>query len=126
MRRGIIRGATDQRAIRIEKINVLRRAGMLAYAERYEKTHFLNDAKLLPTGQEGSGCRPSHRDPGFRQTDICHMLDYSGTMQFALQKNKLVEKFDLFMKTVDMGDFVGIEGEIITTRTGEKTIDVSA
>ena len=29
------------------------------------------------------------------------------------------------MKTVDMGDFIGIEGDIITTKTGEKTIDVS-
>jgi len=29
------------------------------------------------------------------------------------------------MKLVDTGDFIGVEGEIITTRTGEKTIDIS-
>jgi lysyl-tRNA synthetase, class II len=123
----ISEGATDQRNVRIEKINGLRQAGMLPYAERFDKTHFLHDAKSLPDGTKqirAAGRVVAIR--GFGKLTFCHLLDYSGTMQFALQKNKLAEKFDLFMKTVDMGDFVGIEGEIITTRTGEKTIDVSA
>jgi lysyl-tRNA synthetase class 2 len=117
----------DQRDVRIEKINLLRQAGVLPFAERFEKTHLLKDAKALPDGTKqvrAAGRVIAVR--GFGKLTFCHMLDYSGTMQFALQKNKLLEKFDLFMKTVDMGDFVGIEGEIITTRTGEKTIDVSS
>jgi lysyl-tRNA synthetase class 2 len=46
-------------------------------------------------------------------------------MQFAAQKNKLGDQFTQFQKIVDIGDFIGIEGEVITTKTGEKTIDIS-
>jgi lysyl-tRNA synthetase class 2 len=55
-----------------------------------------------------------------------HLLDFSGRMQFSLQKNALGERFAQFKKIVDIGDYVGIEGEIITTKTGEKTIDVKS
>ncbi len=118
---------TDQRSVRIEKMNTLRDAGILPYAERFEKTHMLAEAKVLADGTKpvrAAGRVIAVR--GFGKLTFCHLLDFSGTMQFALQKNKLSGQFELFMKTVDMGDFVGIEGEIITTRTGEKTIDVSS
>ncbi len=117
----------DQRAVRIEKAKQLREAGILPYAERFEKTHMLAGAKTLADGVKpvrAAGRVMAVR--GFGKLTFCHLLDFSGSMQFALQKNKLADRFDLFMKTVDMGDFVGIEGEIITTRTGEKTIDVSS
>jgi lysyl-tRNA synthetase class 2 len=116
----------DQRAVRIEKIKLLREAGLLPYAERFEKTHSLAGAKALADGTKQvrtAGRVVAIR--GFGKLTFGHLLDYSGTMQIALQKNKLAQQFELFMKTVDMGDFVGVEGEIITTRTGEKTIDVA-
>ena len=116
----------DQRAVRIEKIKMLREAGLLPYAERFEKTHSLAEAKALADGTKQ--VRTAGRVialRGFGKLTFSHLLDYSGTMQIALQKNKLAQQFDLFMKTVDMGDFVGVEGEIITTRTGEKTVDVA-
>ena len=116
----------DQRAVRIEKIKLLREAGLLPYAERFEKTHSLAGAKALADGTKQvrvAGRVIALR--GFGKLTFSHLLDYSGTMQIALQKNKLAQQFDLFMKTVDMGDFVGVEGEIITTRTGEKTVDVA-
>ena len=116
----------DQRAVRIEKIKMLREAGLLPYAERFEKTHSLAEAKALADGTKqvrAAGRVIALR--GFGKLTFGHLLDFSGTMQFALQKNKLAQQFELFMKTVDMGDFVGVEGEIITTRTGEKTIDVA-
>jgi lysyl-tRNA synthetase class 2 len=108
-------------------MKTLRDAGILPYAERFEKTHMLAEAKVLADGTKpvrAAGRVIAVR--GFGKLTFCHLLDFSGTMQFALQKNKLAGQFELFMKTVDMGDFVGIEGEIITTRTGEKTIDVSS
>jgi lysyl-tRNA synthetase class 2 len=116
----------DQRAVRIEKIKMLREAGLLPYAERYEKTHSLAQAKALADGTKqvrAAGRVVAIR--GFGKLTFSHLLDFSGTLQIALQKNKLAQQFELFMKTVDMGDFVGVEGEIITTRTGEKTIDVA-
>ena len=63
---------------------------------------------------------------GFGKLTFGHILDFSGKIQFAAQKNKLGESFAHLMKLVDVGDFIGIEGEIITTRTGEKTIDMAS
>ena len=34
------------------------------------------------------------------------------------------EKYDFFKKLIDIGDFIGAEGEIFTTQTGEKTLRV--
>lgn len=119
--------ASDQRTVRIEKIKMLRDAGVQPYAQRFEKTHLLKDAKALADGTKqvrAAGRVTALR--GFGKLTFGHLLDCSGTMQFALQKNKLGPQFDLFMNVVDMGDFVGIDGEIITTRTGEKTIDVAS
>jgi len=116
----------DQRAVRIEKIKMLREAGVLPYAERFEKTHSLAQARALADGAKqvrAAGRVVALR--GFGKLTFGHLLDFSGTMQFALQKNKLAAQFELFMKTVDIGDFVGVEGDIITTKTGEKTIDVT-
>jgi lysyl-tRNA synthetase class 2 len=53
-----------------------------------------------------------------------HLYDIDGKLQFALQKNKLGKQFDDIKNLVDIGDFIGVEGEMMTTKTGEKTIDV--
>lgn len=116
----------DQRAVRLEKAKILREAGINPYTERYEKTHYLSEAKALLEGTKGiktAGRVISIRV--FGKLIFGHLLDFTGTMQFALQKNKLLSSFDLFNKTVDIGDFIGIEGDVIVTKTGEKTIDVS-
>ena len=61
----------------------------------------------------------------FGKLTFGHIFDASGRLQFSLQRNKLGEAYEEFRKIADLGDFIGLEGEMITTRTGEKTIDVS-
>jgi lysyl-tRNA synthetase, class II len=110
----------------LEKIEYLRQAGIMPYAQRFEKTHSAQQAKNLPDATAGikiAGRVVALR--GFGKLTFGHLLDFSGKIQFAAQKNKLGESFALLMKTVDVGDFIGIEGETITTKTGEKTIDIS-
>lgn len=117
---------SSERDVRIEKLEHLRQAGLTPYAQRYEKTHSAQQAKELPDGAKGvkiAGRVVGVR--GFGKLTFGHIFDFSGKMQFAAQKNKLGESFTNLMKLVDVGDFIGIEGEIITTRTGEKTIDIA-
>ena len=117
---------SSERAARIEKLEYLRHAGIAPYAQRFEKSHSTQQAKGLPDG--ASGIKVAGRVValrGFGKLTFGHILDYSGKVQFAAQKNKLGESFGLFMKTVDVGDFIGVEGEIITTKTGEKTVDIT-
>jgi lysyl-tRNA synthetase, class II len=116
---------SGEREVRLEKIEHLRQAGIPPYAQRFEKTHSAQQAKGLPDGTEGikiAGRVVALR--GFGKLTFGHIIDFSGKIQFAAQKNKLGESFGLFMKTVDVGDFIGVEGGVITTKTGEKTVDI--
>ena len=49
--------------------------------------------------------------------DICMIL--MGRYSFRC-KNKVGKQFEDLKRLVDVGDFIGVEGEIITTKTGEK------
>jgi lysyl-tRNA synthetase class 2 len=117
----------DQVQARLDKIAALRAAGKPAYAERYERTHTLGQAAALPDGT--AGVRLAGRIVALRlfgKLTFGHLFDESGRLQFSFQRNRLGEAYEEFRKIADLGDFVGVEGEMITTRTGEKTIDVTA
>ncbi|HEX7511364.1 MAG TPA: lysine--tRNA ligase, partial [Chitinivibrionales bacterium] len=119
--------STGERDVRIEKLEQLRQAGITPFAQRFEKTHSTQQAKELPDGTKDikiAGRIVGVR--GFGKLTFGHIFDFSGKMQFAAQKNKLGESFGHLMKLVDVGDFIGIDGEIITTKTGEKTIDINS
>ncbi|MBN1131132.1 MAG: lysine--tRNA ligase, partial [Chitinispirillaceae bacterium] len=115
----------EQVSVRAAKIDLLRKAGVNPFAERFERTHRLHEAAELADGiapVSVAGRIVSLRY--FGKLAFGHLYDLEGRLQFALQKNKLGEQFDLFKNAVDIGDFVGVAGAMITTKTGEKTIDV--
>ncbi len=114
----------DQIKARLEKIEEMRDMGVQPYAERYETTHSLGEAGHLSddTGNVSvAGRVVSIRY--FGKLAFGHLFGSSGKLQFALQKKVLEERFAEFKKFVDIGDFIGIRGSMMTTRTGEKTIN---
>ncbi len=116
----------DQMQVRRDKIAEIRSIGEHPYAERFETTHSLESALKLEDGVKNikvAGRVTAVRY--FGKLSFGHIFGFSGKLQFALQKNKLTDRFAQFKKVVDIGDFIGVEGEMITTKTGEKTIDVS-
>ena len=116
----------DQIQVRIDTVPKIREAGMQPYAERFDKSHLLAAAAACPDGT--TGIRLAGRVVALRyfgKLAFGHVFDVSGKMQFSLQKNALGDSFETFRNLVHIGDFVGIEGTIITTKTGEKTLDVS-
>jgi len=118
---------SSEMQVRLEKVEKMRGAGIQPYAQRFERTHALAEARGLADGMVGVRCAGrviSLRS--FGKLAFGHLLDFSGRMQFALQKNILGERFAQFQEYVDVGDFIGVEGGIITTKTGEKTINVQA
>jgi len=53
--------------------------------------------------------------------------DGTGSIQGLLKKDEMdADIFDLFVNTVDLGDFVEISGKLFVTKRGEKTLQVSA
>lgn len=115
----------DQMQVRRDKCAAIREHGHLPYAERYERTHTLAQAAALDDGVENvrvAGRVIAMRS--FGKLAFGRLFDLQGSVQFALQKSALGDEFKAFLKLVDIGDFVGVEGEMFTTRTGEKTINV--
>jgi lysyl-tRNA synthetase class 2 len=52
-----------------------------------------------------------------------HLQDYTGRMQIALKADDLgADNYKMFLKVIDLGDFLGVEGEIFQTQKGEITI----
>ncbi len=118
---------TDELKARMEKLQKIKDADMVPYAERYERTHHCNQAVELDEGI--TGVKVAGRIMAIRKFGkliFGHIQDSSGRIQFALQKNELGESFALFKSIADIGDFIGIEGDIITTRTGEKTVNTGS
>lgn len=111
--------------IRLNKIPAIREAGFQPYAERFDRSHTLGQAIDLPEGTTGvrlAGRVVSMR--AFGKLMFGQLFDISGKIQFAAQKNILAVSFDHLRNLVDLGDFIGIEGEMIVTKTGEKTLDI--
>ena len=55
---------------------------------------------------------------------FAHIQDESGKLQVYAQVQGLGDKF-AFWKLLDLGDFIGGEGTLFTTKTGEKTVRLS-
>jgi len=114
----------DQMKVRREKIELIRETGEHPYAERFETNYSLAEAVKLDDGV--ADVKVAGRIIALRyfgKLAFGHIFGFTGKLQFALQKTRLGERFSYFKKVVDIGDFIGIEGEMITTKTGEKTID---
>lgn len=121
---GELEPLTDEVASRRNKLTRIRAAGMQPYADRFERTHTPHQAAQLDDGIADVAI--AGRVMGLRwfgKLAFGHIADCSGRIQFALQKNTLGERFKLFEECVDVGDFVGLRGEIFTTKTGEKTLN---
>jgi len=94
------------------------------YPERFDVTHSLCDAAMLPDGTQDirvAGRLMTMRKMG--KMSFATIADVAGKVQVAVKKDTVGdEAYDFFKKAFDIGDFIGIEGDVFTTNTGEKTI----
>lgn len=94
------------------------------YPERFEKNYELSEAKSLSDGTQNvktAGRILLLRKMG--KLSFVTLADIEGRLQVAVKKDCIGEEaYEFFKKGFDVGDFMGVEGEIFTTQTGEKTI----
>ncbi|MEN9406475.1 MAG: hypothetical protein RLZ12_759 [Bacillota bacterium] len=90
----------------------------------YHKSHQTEQAKELADGT--SGVRLAGRVMLLRKMGkltFLQLQDATGILQCSLNKQVLGEaEYQLLMDVLDVGDFLGLEGEIFTTQRGEKTL----
>jgi lysyl-tRNA synthetase class 2 len=94
------------------------------YPERFEKTHEIVEVSSLCDGTEEvttAGRIILLRRMG--KLSFVTISDIFGRTQIAVKKDVVGEEaYEFFKKSFDIGDFIGVTGDIFTTQAGEKTI----
>ncbi|CAN5722935.1 lysine--tRNA ligase [soil metagenome] len=114
---------------RLAKLESLRQRGVEPFGYGYDVTHSALDAlALLPDGvEESSSVRVAGRVVALRdmgKSTFAHLADRSGRVQIYLRLTVLGEESYRLLDLIDIGDWLGVEGPLFRTRTGEATIRV--
>jgi lysyl-tRNA synthetase class 2 len=118
--------AQDERKIRLEKLEKIRGQGIDPYYSRFDKKNTLKQAHEAKIGTKvkTAGRLMTIRDMG--KLCFCHLMDETQKMQIALKEDVVgKEEYKWFVKNLDLGDFIGVEGEVFKTHKGEQSILVS-
>lgn len=118
-----MRELSEQEIVRRNKVEEIRKV-CNPYPERYEITHRLHEAAELP--DETKDVSVAGRIIFMRKMgklSFLRLRDLEGSLQVSI-KIDLVgeEKYEFFKSMIDVGDFIGVKGEMFTTQTGEKTL----
>lgn len=125
-------GANLQRLIdgRLEKMEELAQQVPL-YPYKYDRTHTSaqvreNEAALLASEEKVCIAGRIMAKRGTGKTIFVPISDERGSLQAYFRKDDLgEERFNRIRKLIDIGDWVGVEGKVFHTRTGELTIHVA-
>jgi len=118
---------------RKRKLIELREKGINPYPYKFDVKNYSSEikekySKLKDNGQSDDRVRVAGRVVIIRNLGkliFATIQDSKGRIQIILQKKETSEKdFELFKKYIDSGDFVGIEGTIMKTKTGEVSVFV--
>ena len=118
-----MRELSEQERVRREKLEKISEF-CNPYPERYEVTHSLVEASKLDDDTKDvsvAGRIVFMRKMG--KMSFLRLRDIDGDLQVSLKLDFLGEEvYNFFKSSVDIGDFIGVMGEIFTTQTGEKTL----
>ena len=114
---------SEQELVRREKLEKIKEY-CNPYPEKYEVTNSIKEARELVDGTENvkiAGRIIFMRKMG--KLSFLRIRDIEASIQVSMQLDLVGEEAYKFMKTsIDVGDFIGVKGEIVTTQTGEKTL----
>ncbi|HVU16220.1 MAG TPA: lysine--tRNA ligase [Candidatus Didemnitutus sp.] len=122
----------DQYAVRLKKLQDMRAAGFDPFRANAEQTHFSQDAKALYVDGQDYAAKVSvaGRLVTFRVqggSSFVKIQDQQGQIQLYFRRDVLGEpRYDVFKKSLDLGDVIGVTGALFKTKTGEITVRVDA
>ncbi len=115
----------EERSIRISKLSKLKKV-INPYPYRFERTHTTKEIIDKFNSLEGKNVKTAgriiaRRDHG--KTIFLDIRDFYGKIQLYARKNDMEDRYSLF-SYMDIGDFIGVEGEVFKTKAGEITVHV--
>lgn len=115
------------RAVRVAKLEELVLSGKNPYEQtRFEATHKSADIKDNAGEIDGQTVKVAGRLMSKRimgKAGFAHVSDSAGQIQIYLKSDNLGERY-AEVKRYDIGDIVGVEGEVFTTHKGEVSVAV--
>jgi lysyl-tRNA synthetase class 2 len=120
----------DQEQQRYQKLGRLREHGINPYPLRTTRTHTAQQAiDAFTRGETVQGAKLAGRLIALRdmgKLSFAHIQDGTAKIQLMIRKDLVgAESYAMLLKEIDLGDFIGVEGEVVRTRTGEITIQVA-
>ena len=114
--------------IRRRKMETLREKGVEPFGRKFEASHFSTDIIDNFDSLEGKEVTIAGRLISIRshgKATFAHLQDYPGQIQIYLRLDQVgQEKYEIF-ELVDIGDFIGVVGEVFRTQKGEVTVKVT-
>ena len=108
---------------RKRKLKELEERGINPYPNKYDKKELISECigSKLKSKVKTSGRLMTKRDLG--RIAFASLQDESGKIQIILQEGETPNELrKMFKKYIDSGDFIGVEGEVIKSKTGEISI----
>ena len=108
---------------RRKKLEQLRERGVDPYGQRFEGTERI--ATVVGAYEEGRAAKVAGRVlavRNFGKAAFMDVHDSTGKIQVYVRKDQVGDEAYAVFKLLDLGDIVGVQGELGKTRTGEVTI----
>ncbi len=116
--------------VRREKLAELQAAGKDPFQiTKYDVTHHSRDIRENYDSMEGQVVRVAGRIMQKRvmgKASFCNVQDLKGNLQSYVARDSIGEESYKDFKKYDIGDIVGIEGEVFKTKTGEISIHAAS
>ena len=110
---------------RKEKLNILRESNVNPFPASYKPTHFSISIKENYENLEGKKVKIAGRIMSLRKmgkASFSQIMDEEGKIQFFIRRDDVGNNSYKIFKLVDIGDFIGVEGSVFTTKTGEISV----
>lgn len=121
-----IQDENEQIAVRREKLNAMRAEGFDPFQEvKFDKTANAEDIFSNYADYDGKTVRLAGRIMSCRimgKASFAHVEDGTGRIQLYFRVDALGEEAYKAFKKLDIGDIIGVEGEVFTTHKGEISV----
>ena len=117
-----VQNLSNEVDIRKKKIEDLVNMGEIPYKDKFERTCTIKEAReKIGERVKIAGRITFKRVMG--KFGFIQIRDIYAKIQVSVGRNELDEEaYDFYKKMIDIADFVGVEGEVYTTQTGEVTV----
>src|SRR5690554_1421732 len=112
---------------RREKLNIFKEMNINPYSEKYPVSHYASDIEEQFEEMEGQQVSLAGRIMAVRthgKASFSDLMDMSGKTQLYVRIDDVGEENYNFFSELDIGDIVGVNGEVFKTRRGQISIRV--